>query len=129
MRQAVRLRWSVTRLVSASPEGAAVFARGQSLCVRELGWEGNFQSRCWWDLHIPQEMGGVCVCVCVCVFSKTRGERTQLRPKLGSPYSTGDGCVCLCFQMCVCIQIVCVFSKAWGGDNTVEIQVRIPAGI
>ena len=57
-----------------------------SHCVfRSWGWEGNFQSRCWWDHHIPQEMGGVCVCVCV--------------------------------------------SKGLGGDNTVEIQVRIPAGI
>ena len=88
MRQAVRLRWSVTRLVSASPEGAAVFARGQSLCVRELGLGGRF----------------------------------PVQVLVGSPYSTGDGwCVCVC----VC---VCVF-KDLGGENTVETQVRIPAGI
>ena len=42
MRQAVRLRWSVTRTVSASPEGAGVFVRGQSLCVQELGLGGQF---------------------------------------------------------------------------------------
>ena len=81
MRQAVRLRWSVTRLVSASPEGAAVFARGQSLCVRELGLGGRFPVQVL--VGSPYSTGdGWCVCVCVCVFSKTWGERTQLRHKL-----------------------------------------------
>lgn len=75
MRQAVRLRWSVTRLVSASPEAAGVFVRGQSLCFRKLGLGGQF----------------------------------PVQVSVGSPYSTGDGCVCV-FK-CVC---VCVFSKAWG---------------
>ena len=31
--------------------------------------------------------------------------------------------VCVCVCVCVCV------SKGLGGDNTVEIQVRIPAGI
>lgn len=86
MRQAVRLRWSVTRTVSASPEGAGVFVRGQSLCVQELGLGGQF----------------------------------PVQVLVGSPYSTGD-VWCVCVYLCV--------SKGLRGDNTVEIQVRIPAGI
>lgn len=84
VRQAVRLRWSVTRPVSASPEGAGVFVRGQSLCVQELGLGGQF----------------------------------PVQVLVGSPYSSGDAC-----GGCVCV------FKGLGGDNTVEIQVRIPAGI
>ena len=114
MRQAVRLRWSVTRLVSASPEGAAVFARGQSLCVRELGWEGNFQSRCWWDLHIPQEMGGVCVCVCVCVFKDLGGENT-VETQVGiTIFHRRWVCVFVFSNVCVYSNCVCVF-KGLGG--------------
>lgn len=80
VRQAVRLRWSVTRPVSASPEGAGVFVRGQSLCVQELGLLRAISSPGVGGITIaPQEMRvGV-----VCVFKGLGGDNTveiQVRP-------------------------------------------------
>lgn len=89
VRQAVRLRWSMTRTLGVRPAGAGACQKRDTVFVgagaggpgRCSTWEGSFQSRCWSEDRNPQE-GSVCVCVCVLRLGGS-GEVGQPRSKLG----------------------------------------------